>query len=157
MELWDAAGVRLLAAHVEACRGRIDGTWLPRLPDVRGKAVLFARRGVVVRESLAALAGLAEPEGRAGTTPASAGPPESRRRGDPARTWPQRAIADVPHPGERIAGAHPVCSLYATGSTASACLAALRALAARVERHLDPDPTAGPPTVGSGSSASSRA
>lgn len=122
MDLWDAAGVRLFAAHVEACRGWVEGTWLPAPPEVRGKAILFARRSVVVREDLIQLA-----ERRAPAT-----------RGEGGR-WPESALADVPHPGERIVRGRPVCSLYAAGSSAQDCLTGLRALAAEVERHLDAD------------------
>jgi predicted ATP-grasp superfamily ATP-dependent carboligase len=31
------------------------------------------------------------------------------------RDWPARGIRDVPHPGERIAAGHPICTLLATG------------------------------------------
>ncbi len=140
MELWDAPGARLFAAHVEACRGRIDGTWLPRPAEVRGKAVLFARRSVVVRGSAGRLADLPGPPHRArpaeGAGVAEEEAPAARKGG--AR-WPERAVADVPHSGERIAGGQPVCSLYATGPSAAACVAALHAVAARVERHLEAD------------------
>jgi predicted ATP-grasp superfamily ATP-dependent carboligase len=164
MELWDAASTRLFAAHVEACRGRIEGTWLPPSPAVRGKAVLFARRSVVVRESLVRLADLPDPASgatrtetvatpardaaspraatstRAATTMGAAAP-LGHGSGPGAAGWPERAVADVPHPGERIARGQPVCSLYAVGSTAAGCVAALRALADQVEGHLDPDAT----------------
>jgi predicted ATP-grasp superfamily ATP-dependent carboligase len=154
MDLWDAAGARLLAAHVEACRGRIDGTWLPRPDDVRGKALLFARRAVVARASIAGLAAIPEPEAAEGKTDA-AGPSQPGIPSGGATEWPERAVADVPHPQERIAAGQPICSLYAVGPTGSACVAALRALAARVEGHLEPDPTAQSPSVESRSSTSS--
>ncbi len=128
MELWDGPGARLFAAHAEACRGRIDGTWLPEPEEVRGKALLFARRAVRVQETLASSAG----------APA-AGAPGAARAAASGGAWPERAVADVPHPGERIARGQPVCSLFATGRSADACVAALRELAARVEAHLEAD------------------
>jgi predicted ATP-grasp superfamily ATP-dependent carboligase len=132
MELWDGPGARLFAAHADACRGRIDGTWLPEPGEVRGKALLFARRAVRAQEALAqaeALSGAA---------------------------WPEGAVADVPHPGERIARGQPVCSLFATGPSAAACLAALRELADRVEAQLEADgaePAGRPAPASSGGAA----
>ena len=49
--------------------------------------------------------------------------------------WPVRGIRDVPHPGERIASGHPICTLLATGPTPEAVIAELddRAAALRAE------------------------
>jgi predicted ATP-grasp superfamily ATP-dependent carboligase len=128
MELWDGPGARLFAAHAEACRGRIEGSWLPEPEEVRGKALLFAKRAVRARETLAPSA--AAPGAAASGT---------ARGAESGPAWPERAVADIPHPGERIARGQPVCSLFATGPSADACLAALRELALRVEAQLEGD------------------
>jgi predicted ATP-grasp superfamily ATP-dependent carboligase len=49
--------------------------------------------------------------------------------------WAARGIRDVPHPGERIAAGHPICTLLAAGPAPEAVLAALddRAAALRAE------------------------
>jgi predicted ATP-grasp superfamily ATP-dependent carboligase len=39
-------------------------------------------------------------------------------------------VRDVPHPGERIAAHHPICTLVATGATPDAVLAELETRAA---------------------------
>ena len=53
------------------------------------------------------------------------------------RGWPARGIRDVPHPGERIAAGHPICTLLATGPSPEAVLAELdgRATALRTALH----------------------
>jgi predicted ATP-grasp superfamily ATP-dependent carboligase len=134
MDLWDEPGARLFAAHAEACRGRLCGTWLSPPPETRGKAILYARRAVRVGESRSWL-GAAGDEG--------------------SPRWPERAVADVPHPGERIEGGQPVCSLYAAAPSPAECLAALRDLAARAERDLAPAeaPAPGGRTAASGAVA----
>jgi predicted ATP-grasp superfamily ATP-dependent carboligase len=52
--------------------------------------------------------------------------------GDPAR-W-RVDLADIPHPGERIAAGRPICTVFARARTASACRAELAAAADRVYR-----------------------
>jgi len=56
------------------------------------------------------------------------------RVGD-TRGWPARGIRDVPHPDERIAASHPVCTLISAHESPEAVLADLedRAAALRVE------------------------
>jgi uncharacterized protein len=56
------------------------------------------------------------------------------RVGD-TRGWPARGICDVPHPDERIAAGHPVCTLVSVQESPQAVLADLeeRAAALRVE------------------------
>jgi uncharacterized protein len=56
------------------------------------------------------------------------------RVGD-TRGWPARGIRDVPHPDERIAAGHPVCTLISAQESPEAVLADLeeRAAALRVE------------------------
>lgn len=119
MELWDGPSVRLFAAHVDACRGRLSGDWLPQPVEVRGKALLFARRPVVVGDSTHWLAAIPAP---------AAGEGDLR--------WPERPIADVPFPGDRIERGEPVCTLLAAGDSSDACMGRLRALATDVERDL---------------------
>jgi predicted ATP-grasp superfamily ATP-dependent carboligase len=45
-------------------------------------------------------------------------------------------IRDVPHPGERIAGGRPVCTVFASASDADACYARLKAKASRIQQQL---------------------
>jgi predicted ATP-grasp superfamily ATP-dependent carboligase len=125
MELWDGPETRLFAAHAEACRGRVEGDWLPRPPDVRGKAILFARRSVTVGDSSRWL----EPDFLSRPTHLARAPAR-------VPAWPTRPIADVPHPGERIQAGLPVCTLYASAESAEDCLRNLAALARGVERAV---------------------
>jgi predicted ATP-grasp superfamily ATP-dependent carboligase len=51
-------------------------------------------------------------------------------------------VRDVPHEGEVIRAGHPVCTVFGTAPTRSACEAALRTEAARIEAAcvpVDPD------------------
>jgi predicted ATP-grasp superfamily ATP-dependent carboligase len=50
------------------------------------------------------------------------------------RRWlrADRRIRDVPHPGERIGAGQPICTVFADGSDAAGCEAALRARAAEI-------------------------
>jgi uncharacterized protein len=50
--------------------------------------------------------------------------------------WPARGIRDVPHPGERIAAGHPVCTLVSVEETPDAVLANLEARAAALRGEL---------------------
>jgi len=52
--------------------------------------------------------------------------------GDSER-WLQRGVRDVPHPGERIAAGHPICTVL---TTADDPLAALEEQAARLRLEL---------------------
>jgi uncharacterized protein len=52
------------------------------------------------------------------------------------RGWPARGIRDVPHPGERIAAGHPVCTLVSVEETPDAVLADLEARAAALRGEL---------------------
>jgi predicted ATP-grasp superfamily ATP-dependent carboligase len=119
MELVERAyGLSVFGAHASACA---NGA----LPDFDlaaarcharafGKAVVFARRDVVIGDT---------------------------------RRWPRRdlpgrpdrpglEIADVPHPGERIAAGRPVCTVFAVERDSAACHAALVRSAARVYEEL---------------------
>ncbi len=105
MELVErATGSSLFGIHAGACEGRLPEP--ARLPvQVHGKAIVYARRAVVVSGPLA---------------------------------WRAPAIADVPHPGERIGRGHPICTLLADGPDAERCLGALVAGAAAIYRGIEP-------------------
>ena len=105
MELVERAiGSSLFAIHAGACEGRLPEP--ARLPvRVHGKAIIYARRDVVVSDPLA---------------------------------WRVPAIADVPHPGERIGRGHPICTLLADGPDAERCLRALVAGGAAIYRAIEP-------------------
>jgi predicted ATP-grasp superfamily ATP-dependent carboligase len=57
------------------------------------------------------------------------------RVGD-TRGWPERGIRDVPHPHERIAAGHPVCTLMSAQESPDAVLADLEARAAELRAEL---------------------
>jgi len=57
------------------------------------------------------------------------------RVGD-TRDWPARGIRDVPHPGERIAAGHPICTLISLQESPQAVLADLEARAATLRGEL---------------------
>jgi uncharacterized protein len=50
--------------------------------------------------------------------------------------WPARGIRDVPHPQERIAAGHPVCTLISVQASSEAVLADLEAQAAALRTEL---------------------
>ena len=54
--------------------------------------------------------------------------------GDP-RAWPVD-LADVPHPGERIARGRPICTVFGQGGSEAGCRAALSRAAAAVYAAL---------------------
>ena len=122
MELVERAyGISVFGAHAAACvAGELPTFDLARArrdAPVVGKAVVFARRDVTAGDTRAWLAQ---------ALPA-----------DPAR--PADAVAgirDVPHPGEKIAAGQPVCTVFATGSDALRCHAALVERAEQVYADL---------------------
>jgi uncharacterized protein len=102
MELVErATGASLFRLHAAACAGRLPPA--PRRLDARvhGKAIVFARRAIVV--------------------------PGSGR-------WTRARIADIPHPGERIARGHPICTVLADAADAARCHRALAGAAAMIYR-----------------------
>ena len=108
LETIDAAnGVRSFAAHLEACAGR-----LPPPAAAESPADPAAAAGKAV---LRATEDVQVPD---------------------TRDWAARGIRDVPHPGERIAAGHAVCTLVATGRTPEAVLADLEARAAGLRAEL---------------------
>jgi predicted ATP-grasp superfamily ATP-dependent carboligase len=52
--------------------------------------------------------------------------------------WLERGVRDVPHPGERIAAGHPICTVMATAATPQDALAELEEQAARLRAELEP-------------------
>jgi uncharacterized protein len=108
MELVERAyGVSILGAHASACAAGtlpdFDLATARRRPDAIGKAVVFARRDVLVGDTTTWRADQGEDN-----------------------------IRDIPRPGERIIEGSPVCTVFAAGADAAACHAALAARAARV-------------------------
>ncbi len=55
--------------------------------------------------------------------------------GDSER-WLERGVRDVPHPGERIAAGHPICTLVAAATTPQRAWQALEEQAARLRAEL---------------------
>jgi predicted ATP-grasp superfamily ATP-dependent carboligase len=55
--------------------------------------------------------------------------------GDSER-WLERGVRDVPHPGERIAAGHPICTVVTTAATPEDALAGLEEQAARLRAEL---------------------
>ena len=55
--------------------------------------------------------------------------------GDSVR-WLERGVRDVPHPGERIAAGHPICTVVAAAATPQDALDSLEAQAARLRAEL---------------------
>jgi predicted ATP-grasp superfamily ATP-dependent carboligase len=89
-----------------------SGRLRSRLAGVVGKAILFARQDF--------------------TFPATG--PWSSSLSAPVNEM--RAFADVPHSGQRITTAHPILTCFARADSESACLQALREIAADLDRRL---------------------
>ena len=100
-------GVSVFGLHTAACEGRLSETEWPANGH-RGDSV-----GKAV---LYAPAGLVV--------------------GDTRRWLEDESVADIPHPGERIARGSPICTVFARGRTTSACHAALRRRAAQLYREV---------------------
>jgi predicted ATP-grasp superfamily ATP-dependent carboligase len=106
MELVECAyGVSVFGAHAAACAaGALPDFDLARARrgvGAAGKAVVFARRDIVVGDT---------------------------RRWLPGEDADDRGAAtlrDIPHPGEQIPAGRPVCTVFAAGRDAVACRAAL--------------------------------
>jgi predicted ATP-grasp superfamily ATP-dependent carboligase len=132
MELVERAyGLSVFSAHAGACASGVlpefDLAAARRGARAVGKAVVFARRDVVVGDTRAWLS-------------LSAGTGESVGPALPvAPALPAHEIAeirDVPHPGERILAGRPVCTVFASGSDGAGCHAALVQRADRVYGEL---------------------
>jgi uncharacterized protein len=57
--------------------------------------------------------------------------------GDSVR-WLERGVRDVPHPGERIAAGHPICTVVVAAATPQDALNELEEQAARLRAELEP-------------------
>ena len=102
MELLERAhGLSMFETHLQACSGTFAAA--PGLGSgIEGKAIVFARRDVIVGDT---------------------------------RAWIEHgAFADIPHPGERIRRGHPICTVFARGSSAESCHRLLVKRAASVYR-----------------------
>jgi predicted ATP-grasp superfamily ATP-dependent carboligase len=157
MELVERAyGLSMFGIHAAACAEgalpEFDLAAARRDVSAFGKAVVFARRDVVVGDTSAwltrpALPALSEVEGPAHPAlsevegPALSeveGPALSEVEG-PALSeaeGPALEIRDVPQPGGRIAAGRPVCTVFASGNDSAACHAALVRSAERVYAEL---------------------
>jgi predicted ATP-grasp superfamily ATP-dependent carboligase len=115
MELVELAyGLPVFAAHVAACRGTslpdFDLSGARRSGPAIGKAIVFARRDVVVGETREWL----------GSPTTGSRPP----------------VRDVPRAGERISTGKPVCTVFAAGRDAAECHTELTRRAAWVYSQL---------------------
>lgn len=97
MELAERAyGFGVFAAHARACAGELPSFDLAR---ARARAGAVGKAVVYARRDVVL--------------------------GD-TRAWPgDPTVADVPHPGERVAAGRPLCTVFAEGRDAAACRAAL--------------------------------
>jgi uncharacterized protein len=102
-----AHSVRPFAAHLDGCAGR--------LPPAAAADVLADPPVAAGKAVLFATRDLRVPD---------------------TRSWPERGIRDVPHPGEAIAAGHPICTLVATGDAPQGVLAELEARAAALRGEL---------------------
>jgi predicted ATP-grasp superfamily ATP-dependent carboligase len=110
-----AYGVPVFDVHARAC---IDGR-LPRfdLSSARrrrgatGKAIVFARRELVIGDTSSWLA------------------PDRQGR---------HLIRDIPQPGERVQAGHPICTVFAQASNGAACYRQLRRRANTIYRATEP-------------------
>jgi uncharacterized protein len=115
MELVEHAyGLSVFGAHAAACASGVlpafDLAAARRGARTIGKAVVFARRSVVVGDSAEWLSFLAAPD--------------------------LPAVRDIPQPGEGIAAGRPVCSVFAIGRDMATCHAALVQRAEEVYARL---------------------
>jgi predicted ATP-grasp superfamily ATP-dependent carboligase len=107
MELVDrAAGTAVFALHLAACAGRLPDPTLTRAAlHPAGESGVHGKLIIYARRSVS----LDDPPG-----------------------WVARGARDVPHPGEIIHAGHPICTVFASGPSATACLRRLRAQQAAV-------------------------
>jgi len=105
MELVELAyGLSVFGAHAAACtRGELPAFDVAQAAGAIGKAIVFARRDVVVGDTTAWLSQ---------SLPALPALP---------------ALRDIPRPGDRIAAGRPVCTVFARGGEEAECYAALEA------------------------------
>ncbi|HKF68029.1 MAG TPA: ATP-grasp domain-containing protein [Vicinamibacterales bacterium] len=111
MELVERAyGLSVFAAHADACvNGALPASRDFKLGPARRGVQAFGKAIVFARDDVTV--------------------------GD-AREWVGLGIRDVPHAGDKIAAGRPVCTVFATGSDALDCHAALVERAGRVYADL---------------------
>jgi len=111
MELTERAyGLSVFAAHADACvNGALPASRDFKLGPARRGVQAFGKAIVFARDDVTV--------------------------GD-AREWVGLGIRDVPHAGDKIAAGRPVCTVFATGSDALDCHAALVERAGRVYADL---------------------
>jgi predicted ATP-grasp superfamily ATP-dependent carboligase len=116
-----AYGLPVFAAHVAACRATglpdFDLSAARRSGPAIGKAIVFARRDVVVGETRAWL-----------------GSPTTDHRPPAPDDWPP--VRDIPRRGERISAGKPICTVFAAGRDADECYTGLTRRAAWVYSQL---------------------
>jgi predicted ATP-grasp superfamily ATP-dependent carboligase len=108
-------GVSAIAAHVAACRDSIirSANDEPRSTNAHGKAILFAKRDIVISQEFADYA-------------------MSEARREP---WP--AMADISPPGTPIENGRPILTIFAEGATANEVEQLLRQQATELEDKIN--------------------
>jgi hypothetical protein len=111
-------GLSVFGVHAAACVNGVlpafDLAAAQRGASAVGKAIVFARRNVVVGDTRIWLPPPALPD-----LPSPPGLPGLQTPPD------LPGFRDIPHPGEHIAAGRPVCTVFARGSDAATCHAAL--------------------------------
>jgi uncharacterized protein len=120
----DAYGTAVFDAHLRACAGELPQVDEP--PRTRERPSCTTQSGTP-RTFIA--------RGAAGKAVLFA--TEDVVIGDSER-WLERGVRDVPHPGERIAAGHPICTVVAIAATPQDALADLEEQAARLRAELEP-------------------
>jgi predicted ATP-grasp superfamily ATP-dependent carboligase len=92
-------GISVFALHVEGCGGSVPASG----PFLR-PAALVAGKAIVYARSETIMGHL-------------------------RRWWTDPNVRDVPHPGERIAGGQPICTVFGDAATEAGCREALVARA----------------------------
>ena len=128
MELVERAyGLSVFGAHAAACATgalpAFDLVRARRRAGAVGKAVVFARRDVVVGNTRAWL-------------PPGNNVDDVDEVGDVDHVDAAATVRDIPHPGERIAAGRAICTVFATGRDEVACHRALVQRAERVYAEL---------------------
>jgi predicted ATP-grasp superfamily ATP-dependent carboligase len=121
-------GLPVFAAHVAACCGGglpdFDLSAARRSGRAIGKAIVFARREVIVGDTRAWL----------GPPATDHQPPATDHRPPATDDWPP--VRDVPRAGERISAGKPVCTVFAAGRDAIDCYTGLTRRAAWIYAQL---------------------
>ncbi len=108
-------GQSLIGLHVDACRGMSPPPGAENATGQWGKAILFARQPLVIPTAF---------------------PSPFRTAEQDEGGWP--LVADVPSAGSRIAGGHPVLTVFAQGQSAAEVETQLRERIHRLEQQILP-------------------